>query len=64
MWEMKCANRVLVGKIEGKIPLGRPRLRWEDNIKMTLKETGRDGDDSINLSQDREKGDGVLVNKI
>jgi hypothetical protein len=34
--ERRCVNRVLVGKPEGKRPLGRPRLRWEDNIQMDL----------------------------
>jgi hypothetical protein len=36
----ECVYRVLVGKPEGKSPLGRPRRRWEDNIKMTLQEIG------------------------
>jgi hypothetical protein len=38
MWEGRGLHRVLVGKPEGKRPLGRPRLRWEDNIKMDLQE--------------------------
>jgi hypothetical protein len=38
--ERKCAYRVLVGKLEGKKPLGRPMCRWEDNIKMDLQVTG------------------------
>jgi len=38
MWESGGAYRVLVGKPEGKIPLGRPRHMWEDNIKMDLQE--------------------------
>jgi hypothetical protein len=38
MGEGKCVHRVLVGKPEGKRPLGRPRRRWEDNIKMDLQE--------------------------
>ena len=37
-------HRVLVGKPEGKRPLGRPRSRWEDNIKMDLQEVGECGD--------------------
>jgi hypothetical protein len=39
--EDRCVYRVLVGKPEGKRPLGRPRRRWEDNIKMDLQEVGR-----------------------
>jgi len=45
--------RVLVGRPEGKRPLGRPRRRWEDNIKMDLRETGIDGANWIRLVQDR-----------
>jgi len=40
MWEGRGVHRVLVGKPEGKRPLGRPRLRWEVNIKMDLQEVG------------------------
>jgi len=40
MEERRCVYRVLVGKPEGKIPLGRPRRRWEDNIKMDIEEVG------------------------
>jgi hypothetical protein len=40
MGESRGVYRVLVGKSEGKRPLGRPRLKWEDNIKMDLKEMG------------------------
>jgi hypothetical protein len=46
--------RVLVGKSEGKRPLGIPRYRWEDNIKMDLQEVGW-GTDWIELAQDRER---------
>jgi hypothetical protein len=46
-------NRVLVGRPEGKRPLGRRRRRWEDNIKMDLREIGVDGANWIQLSQDR-----------
>jgi len=42
-----------VGKPEGKKPLGRPRRRWEDNIKMDLQEVGSEGMDWIDLAQDR-----------
>jgi hypothetical protein len=45
--------RVLVGRTEGKSPLGRPRRRWEDNIKMDLWEIGIDGANWIRLAQDR-----------
>ena len=47
--------RVLVGKPEGKRPLGRPRRRWEDNIKMDLQEVGCGGMDWIELAQDRDR---------
>jgi len=47
--------RVLVGKPEGKKPLGRPRRRWEDNIKMDLQEVGCGGMDWIELAQDKDK---------
>jgi hypothetical protein len=43
-----------VGKPEGKRPLGRPRRRWEDNIKMDLQEVGCGGMDWIELAQDRD----------
>jgi hypothetical protein len=45
--------RVLVGRPEGKRPLGRPRCRWEDNINMDLREIGIDGVNWIELAQDR-----------
>jgi hypothetical protein len=44
---------VLVGRPKGKIPLGRPRHRWEDNINLYLRETGIDDANWIRLSQDR-----------
>ena len=47
--------RVLVGKPEGKRPLGRPRRRWEENIKMDLEEVGCGGMDWIELAQDRDR---------
>jgi hypothetical protein len=55
MVEKKNAYRILVGKPEGKRPLGRPRRRWEDNIKMDLREIGWDGMDWIDLTQDRDQ---------
>ena len=47
--------RVLVGKPEGKRPLGRPRRRWGDNIKMDLQEVGGDCGDWMELAQDRDR---------
>jgi hypothetical protein len=51
--EGRGVYRVLVGRPEGKRPLGRPRHRWEDNIKMDLREIGIDGANWIQLAQDR-----------
>ena len=48
-------HRVLVGKPEGKRPLGRPRRRWDDNIKMDLKEVGGGFEDWMELAQDRDR---------
>ena len=48
-------HRVLVGKSEGKRPLGRPRRRWEDNIKMDLQEGGGGFEDWMELAQDRDR---------
>jgi hypothetical protein len=53
MEEGRVVYRVLVGRPEGKRPLGRPRRRWEDNIKMDLREIGIDGANWIQLAQDR-----------
>ena len=53
MGEGRGVHRVLVEKPEGKRPLGRSRRRWEDNIKMDLKEVGGDGD-WMELAQDRK----------
>jgi hypothetical protein len=53
MGEGRGIYRVLVGRPEGKRPLGRPRRRWEDNIRMGLRETGIDGANWIQLAQDR-----------
>ncbi|KAJ4428274.1 hypothetical protein ANN_24291 [Periplaneta americana] len=55
MGESRNAYRVLVGRPEGKRPLGRPRRRWEDNIKMDLREVGYDDRHWINLAQDRDR---------
>ena len=48
-------HRVLVGEIEGKRPLGRPRRRWEDNIKIDLQEVGGSCGDWMELPQDRDR---------
>jgi hypothetical protein len=53
MGERRGVNRVLVGRPEGKRPLGRPRCRLEDNIKMYLREMGINGANWIQLAQDR-----------
>ena len=59
MWHVRKEGRgvhkVLVGKPEGKRPLGRPRRRWEDNIKMDLQEAGRGCGDWMELAQDRDR---------
>jgi hypothetical protein len=67
--ELSCADvassneAILVGEPEGKSPLGRPRRRWVDNIKMDLRETGWDGMNWIELAQDRDQWR-VLVNTV
>jgi hypothetical protein len=53
MGEGRGVYRVLVGRLVSKRPLGRPRHRWEDNIKMDLREIGIDGANWIHLAQDR-----------
>jgi len=55
MGERRGVYRVLVGTPEGKRPFGRPRHRWEDNIKMDLQEVGGGGMDWIDLAQDRDR---------
>jgi hypothetical protein len=47
--------RDLVGKVKGNRPLGRPRRRWEDNIKIVLREIASDVMDRIHLAQDRDR---------
>jgi hypothetical protein len=54
MGEKRGAYRILAGRREGRRPLGRPRRRWEDNIKTDLQELGR-GIDWIELAQDRDR---------
>jgi hypothetical protein len=51
---LRSAYNILVGKPEGKRPLRRPRCRWEDNIKMDLREIGWEGVDWIHLAEDRD----------
>ena len=53
--EGRGVHRVLVGKPEAKRPLGRPRRRWEDNIKLDLQEVGGDCGDWMELAQDRDR---------
>jgi hypothetical protein len=55
MGEKRNAYRILVGKPERKIPLGRARRRWVDNIKIDLREIGCDGTDWIDLAKDRDQ---------
>jgi len=55
MGEGRGVHRVLVGKPEEKRPLGRPRRRWEDNIKMDLQEVGWSCEDWMELAQDRDR---------
>ena len=63
MGERKGIHRVLVGKPEGKRPLGRPRLRWKDNIEMDLEEVRCGGMDWIELALDRDRRR-ALVNAV
>ena len=63
MGESGDVYRVLVGKPQGKRPHGRPRHRWEDNIKMDLLGVGCGGMDWIDLAQDRD-GWRALVNAV
>ena len=55
MGEGRGVHRVLVGKPEGKRPLGRPRRRWKDNIKMALREMGGGCVNWMELAQDRDR---------
>ena len=63
MGEKRCVYSVLVGKPEGKRPLGRPRRRWEDSIKMNVQEMGCGSLDWIQLAQSRDRW-GALVNTV
>ena len=55
MEQTRNAHRILVGKPDGKKPLRRPRCRWDDNIKMDLREAGCDAGNWIDLAQDRNQ---------
>jgi hypothetical protein len=57
------ACRIMVGNPEGEKPLGRPKRRWVDNIKIDLREIGWDGRDLIDLAQDRDQWR-ALVNTV
>jgi hypothetical protein len=61
--EGRAVSRVLVGEPEGKRPLGKPRRRWEDNIKMDLQGVGCGGMDWVELAQDRDRRR-VFVNAV
>jgi hypothetical protein len=63
MGEGRGAYRILVGRPEGRRPLGRPRSRWEDNIKTDLQELGWGGMDWIDMAQDRDRWR-ALVNAV
>ena len=63
MGEGRSVHRVLVGKLEGKRSLGRPRRRWEDNINMDLQEVGGSCGDWMELDQDRDRWR-ALVNTV
>jgi hypothetical protein len=60
MGEERIVYKFMVGKPEGKRPLGRPRCRWEDGIRMDLREIGLGGVDCIRLSQDRGRWRAVV----
>jgi hypothetical protein len=55
MGETRNSYRILVGKLEEKRPLGRPRCQWVDNSKMDLRETGWGGINWIDLAEDRDQ---------
>ena len=63
MWEGRGVRRVLVGKPEGERLLGRPRRRWEDNVKMDLQEVGGGCRDWMELAQDSDRWQ-ALVNAV
>jgi len=61
MGEGRGMYRVLVGKPEGKRPLGRPRRRWDDNIKTDLQEVGFGSMDWIQVAQDRDRWRALVI---
>jgi hypothetical protein len=63
MGEERGAYRILVGRPEGRRPLGRPRCRWEDNIKMDIREVGWEDMNWIDLAQDKDRWR-ALVNAV
>jgi hypothetical protein len=63
MGERRGVYRVLVGKPEGKRSLGRPRRKWEDNIKMVLQEVGCESMECIDVARDRDRCR-ALVNAV
>ena len=62
-WERRGVYRVLIGKPEGKRPLGRPRFRWQGNIKMDFQEVECEGMDWIDVAQVRDRWR-ALVNAL
>jgi hypothetical protein len=66
MGEVRVAYNILFGRLEGRRPLGRPRRRWEDNMKMDLGEIGFGDVDWIHLAQDRDRWTifGPLIGKL
>jgi hypothetical protein len=63
MWDVRSAYNILVGRPEGRRPLGRPRRRWEDNSKMDQREIGFGDVDWIHWAQDRGRW-WALVNTV
>jgi hypothetical protein len=63
MGEVRGAYTILVGRPDGRRSLGRPRRRWEDNIRMDLREIGFEDADWIHLAQDRDRWR-ALVNTV
>jgi hypothetical protein len=61
MVEVRGAYNILVGRPEGRRPLGRPRRRWEDNIKIYLREIGFGDVDWIHLAQDRDRWRALVI---
>ena len=61
MEEGRGVHKVLVGKPEGRRPLGKPRRRWEDNIKMDFQEVRRDCGDWMGLAKDRDRWRALVI---